>query len=712
MAVIDTLSTPSDSRFVCGIDIGGTFTDCAVVDETGRMVTAKVPSTPDRPAEAFMDALAASAATMGVPLGDLLARCDQLMHGTTVATNAVVQKRGAKVGLVATLGHGEAILHMRGAGRTTGVNIERMLDIPSSGKPEPLVPRALIVEVVERVDCDGDVVVPLDEAQAEAAVRRLLDQGVDAIAISLLWAFLNPDHEQRIKAIIRRLAPDVYVTASSDIAPVMGEYERTVATALNSYVGPVTRGYLRDLSERVTGAGYGRDVLIVESTGGVVPAPRAGEEASLTLGSGPVAGIIGTRFLAEALGMPNVIAVDMGGTSFDLGLVRDGAPVTSDTALVGQYQYHVPNVDVRSIGAGGGSIASVDEISGGLLVGPDSAGAVPGPACYRRGGTEATVTDADLVLGYLDPAFFLGGRMALDRRAAEEAIDRIAEQAGLDRTRTAAGIVKVVEFRMADLIRTTTIERGFDPREFSLFVYGGAGPVHGVLLARELGIGTVVVPMGNAAGVWSALGAATSHVLFVYRQSDPQTAPFDGERLTRAYREMEERGRRELRDQGFSDERIEITRRASIRYRYQIHEVEIEVAAGDIDEAGAQTMLDDFERAYEAKYGKGTGFPAAGFEVTSLKVLAVGRLTQPELAQRARDGARPDSFDSREIYVPDEERFVRAAVAHGRDLRPGMEIAGPAVIELDWTTVVVQPGSRAEVDGLGNLIIRLEENPS
>ena len=698
----------ADGRYVCGIDIGGTFTDCAVVDEAGRITTAKVPSTPSQPAEAFVDGLAAAADRLGMPLGDLLARSSQVMHGTTVATNVVVENRGARVGLLATVGHGEAILHMRGAGRTTGVPIERMLDIPRSDKPEPLVPRSLIEEVTERVDSDGEVVVALDEDQARAAIGRLVDQGVEAIAISFLWAFLNPAHERRVAELVAEIAPGLYVSASHELAPVLGEYERTVATALNSYVGPATRGYLEDLDRRMKDAGYERDVLIVESTGGVVPAPRAGGEAVLTLGSGPVAGLIGTRFLAEAIGLPNVIAVDMGGTSFDIGLVRDGRPVTSDSAVVDQYQYYVPNVDVRSIGAGGGSLASVDEVSGGLLVGPDSAGAVPGPACYRRGGTRATVTDADVVLGYLDPEFFLGGGMTLDVAAAEAAVDEIADDAGLDRTAAAAGIVKVVEFRMADLIRTTTIERGFDPRDFALFVYGGAGAVHGVVLARELGIGTVVVPMGNAAGVWSALGAATSDVLFVHRLSDPQAAPFHGARLTQRYEELEEAGRRELTEQGFAPERIAFARRAAIRYRYQIHEIEIDAPEGAIDADGAQRMLDDFEAAYEALYGRGTGFSAAGFEVTNLKVLATGTLARPELASGVdgpAQGAAPRA--RREIYSAEDGRFVSAAVIHGEDLSPGMEIPGPAVVELEFTTVVVPPRSRAEVDGIGNLVIRL-----
>ena len=561
----------SASRYLCGIDIGGTFTDCAIVDDRGRITTAKVPSTPANPAEAFVAALASGADALGITLAELLGSAEQVMHGTTVATNIVVQRRGAKVGLLATVGHGEAILHMRGTGRTVGVTVDRMLDIPASNKPEPLVPRALIREVVERVDCDGDVVVQLDEASAERAIRELVDAGVEAIAICFLWSFTNPAHERRVKELVEQLAPGVYVTASSDVAPVWGEYERTVATVLNSYVGPATQTYLDDVTRRIREAGFDRDVMIVECTGGVVPAPLAGKEALFTLGSGPVAGIMGSAYLAAEIGIRDVIAVDMGGTSFDIGLVRDGRPVTTDISVVDQYQYFVPAVDVRSIGAGGGSIAGVDEVSGGLLVGPESAGAVPGPACYSRGGTRATVTDADLLLGYLDPEFFLGGRMTLDRELAEKAVAGVAAAVGMSPVATAAGIVKVVEFAMADLIRKVTIERGFDPRDFALFIYGGAGAVHGVVLAQELGIKKVVVPMGTAAGVWSALGAASANVVHVYRVSNPQSAPFDVEQLNAVYGQLETQARAELLEQGFDASLVTVERHASLRHHYQIH---------------------------------------------------------------------------------------------------------------------------------------------
>lgn len=702
------MSAREGAEFVCGIDIGGTFTDCAVVDGSGAIITAKVPSTPSQPAEAFVNGLSSAAEKMGIELKDLLARSSQVMHGTTIATNVAVQERGAKVGLLATAGHGEAILHMRGAGRTTGVPIERMLDIPASYKPKPIVPRNLIEEVTERIDSSGEVVVPLDEAQAAEAIDRLLAQGVESIAISLLWSFFNPEHERRLKEMVEERAAGMYVSASSEIVPVIGEYERTVATALNSYVGPATQDYLNDLRGRLGEADFDRDVLIVEQTGGVVPAPRAGGEAVLTLGSGPVAGLIGTRFLAEEIGIQNVIAVDMGGTSFDIGLVRDGRPVTSDLALVDQYQYYTSNVDVRSIGAGGGSIASVDPISGGLLVGPESAGAVPGPACYSRGGDRATVTDADVVLGYLDPEYFLGGEMSLDVAAAEKVVDEIAAASGLSRIEAAAGIAKVVEFRMADLIRATTVERGFDPRDFALFVYGGAGATHGVVLARELGIDTVVVPMGNAAGVWSALGAATSDVLFVSVASEPQAAPFDGEALTTAYETLEGEALKELDEQGFSGDQVTLERRASVRYRYQIHEIEIAVPGGKLGPEEAAGMLESFERSYAELYGEGTGYSAAGFELTNVKVLASGHLTRPSLAAAAAgsDGA---AERHRDIYSAEDGGYVKAAVLTGSELAPGRVIEGPAVVELDFTTVVIQPYSTGKVDDIGNLIIKLEE---
>ena len=370
-------------------------------------------------------------------------------------------------------------------------------------------------------------------------------------------------------------------------------------------------------------------------------------------------------------------------------------------------------MDVRSIGAGGGSIARADELSGGLLVGPDSAGAVPGPACYSRGGTEATVTDANLLLGYLDPEFFLAGRMTLDKGKADAAVDAVAAKLSLSRVATAAGIVKVVEFAMADLIRKVTVERGFDPRDFVLFIYGGAGATHGVVLARELGIRTAVVPMGTVAGVWSALGAASANVVHVYRTSDPQTAPFDVAQLNAVYGDLEERARTELAGQGFDGEAVTLERYASLRHRYQIHEVEIPVAAGAIDEVGSARLIADFEAAYEALYGKGSGFSAAGFELTNVKVLATGSLWKPELtgagvgaiAEQARHGTR-------RIYCPYAGDFVEAEVFRGVALPPGSVVEGPGIIELPWTTVVVHTGSRAEPDALGNLVITLDGRDS
>lgn len=527
--------------FVCGVDFGGTFTDCVVVDPDGNLVLGKASTTPDDRSQGFMDSVASAARRLDLEVEDLLGETHRLLHGTTVATNAMVERKGAKVGLIATKGHGDAILMMRGAGRTAGLPVDKVLDIPGSDKPEPLVPRTRIREVTERIDYAGEMIVPLDEDEARDAVRSLLETGAEAICVSFLWSFQNPEHEDRVVDMVRELAPGVFVTASHRLIAKWGEYERTAGAVINSFVGPATESYLTRTASRVESKGYSNPFLIMQATGGLAPVEECAQAPLLTLGSGPVGGLEGVRFLSETLGLDNVIAADMGGTSFDIGLIVDGYPVKSSTTTVGQYQYTLLVVDVQSIGSGGGSIAWVDDVSGALRVGPHSAGADPGPACYARGGTEPTVTDADLILGYLNPKYFLEGALPLDRERAEKALASLGDRAGMSPTETAAGIATIVEFQMADLIRRTTVQKGYDPRDFALFAYGGAGPVHAPVIARELGVSKVIVPLGDVAGTWSAMGVAASNVVRVFEQTWIMYEPFDHEAVTEAYRALEAR---------------------------------------------------------------------------------------------------------------------------------------------------------------------------
>ena len=484
------------SKYLCGLDIGGTFTDCVIVDDGGRVVSAKAPSTPGDFAEGLMHALEAAAGKVGQPVRELLANTSLVSHGTTVGTNAIVQKRGARVGLVTTRGHNDVIHIMRGSRGLDGREVRQVVHIPESRKPSPVVPKRLIRGVSERVDCFGQVVVPLNEGQAEQAIRELLAEDVQAIAICFLWSFLEPAHERRVKAIVRDLAPGLFVTCSHELVPKWGEYERTTASCLNAYVGPVTTSYLADIEGRLARAGYGAPLQITQAAGGTIPVEVARRSPLLTLDSGPVAGVMGSRHSAGAMGYENVITTDMGGTSFDIGVIHGGEPAYSFRSKVHQYEYYLPKVDIQAIGSGGGSMVRIDEVTGTLRVGPESAGAEPGPVCYGRGGDVPTVTDADLVLGRLNPDNFAGGTMRLDLPAARRAIERVADRLGMDVDACAAGITQIVEFQMADLIHKATIRKGFDPRDFVVFAFGGAGPAHAGVFAAELGVSKVVIPSG------------------------------------------------------------------------------------------------------------------------------------------------------------------------------------------------------------------------
>ncbi|HEX5091602.1 MAG TPA: hydantoinase/oxoprolinase family protein, partial [Burkholderiales bacterium] len=473
-----------------------------------------------------------------------------LSHGTTVGTNTIIQKRGAKVGLITTRGHEDAIHIMRGSRGYGGRDIRKVVHFPETAKPAPIVPKRLIRGVSERVDCFGEIVAPLNAAETEQAVRELVAEGVQAIAICFLWSFRNPRHELQVRDLVQRLAPEVFVTCSVDIAPKWGEYERVTATALNAYLGPVMSGYLARLDRTLTDLGYRHGLQIAQCGGGTVPVARAGEAPLLTLDSGPVAGVTASLFLGTAMGEKNIITTDMGGTSFDVSIVHGGKPAFAFTSNTDQYEYFLPKVDIQAIGAGGGSLARADAEKRTLSVGPDSAGAFPGPVCYGRGGTVPTVTDAQLVLGYLDPENFAGGRMTLDHAAAFAAIEKLGKSIGMGAVECAAGICRIVELNMADIIRKVTVEKGFDPREFVLFAFGGAGPAHAGVFAAELGVKKVIVPQRKAASTWCAFGAAAADVLHIFEHSEILATPVPAARLNGALDDIEKRARRMMGEEG------------------------------------------------------------------------------------------------------------------------------------------------------------------
>ena len=691
--------------YLVGIDIGGTFTDCAIVDRAGKLLTTKVPSTPPDFARGMMDALDAGANALGISLDDFCRDIAFLSHGTTVGTNTIIQKRGAKVGLITTKGHEDAIHIMRGSRGYAGRDIRKVVHFPETSKPAPIVPKRLIRGVSERVDCFGEVVVKLNEAEAEAAIRELLAQGVEAVAICFLWSFRNPAHENRVKAMVQRIAPEIFVTTSVDIAPKWGEYERVTATALNAYLGPVMGGYLGRLDSSLKKLGYEHGLQITQCGGGTVPVTRAGEAPLLTLDSGPVSGVTASMFLGAAMGEKNVITTDMGGTSFDVSIIYEGKPAYSFISNTDQYEYFLPKVDLQAIGAGGGSLIRVQPEKRTMTVGPDSAGAFPGPVCYSRGGKVPTVTDAQLVLGYLDPENFAGGKMVLDKTAATDAIAALGAQIGMSAIECAAGACRIVELHMADIIRKVTVEKGFDPRDFVLFAFGGAGPAHAGVFARELGIRKVIIPQRKAASTWCAFGAAAADVLHIFEHTEIMATPVVAKRINDALATLEKNAKAMMAAEGIGADRQRFEFSLDVRHKGQINEVEITLPWTRLPNDYEAELRKSFVARYEQLYGRGSALPGAQLELVVCRLRAKALTPQPKLVRVKkttgrvpRQAMRP----KREIYWPDLGRRRATPVYDGERLANGNKIAGPAIVETADTTVVVQPGTRLRVDELGN----------
>lgn len=695
--------------FLVGTDTGGTFTDCVVVGQDGELKVGKAPSTPGDFAQGVLDSLTNTLETgngnghAAAELGD----ANAFLHGATVALNAILTRRGAKVGLLTTRGHRDSLFFMRATGRVAGLSISEVYDYPNTGKPEPIVPKYLIEEIDERVDYKGAVVVALNEERARQSIRRLVAQGVEAIAISLLWCFKNDAHEQRLAELVREEAPDMPVAVASEIVPKSGEYERGATTVMNAYTVPLVSDYVRHLEAGLRKRDLKSPMLVMQTSGGVLRADEVLSRPVYTLNSGPAGGVIGARYLGSHLGHDNIVCTDVGGTSFDVGLVVDGEPVMTPTVIVNQYRLALPSVDVVSIGAGGGSIARI--VGDRMQVGPESAGAVPGPLCFDRGGTEPTVTDADVLLGYIDPEYFLAGQFRLRADLAERAFrEKLAEPLGLDLHEAAAGVVEIASQNMADLVRRETIGRGYDPRDFVLYAYGGAGPLHATLYGRELGAQAIVVPFGGLAPVFSAFGIATADMVHIEELSDPQIAPFDVERILESLERLGRETRDRLIRQGVEEQNVVHTFTAEMRYVKQVFEVSVGLTLDRLRSAGAEGLEQDFEAAYENLYGKGSGFREAGIELVTLRVSAVGRShIRPNLPRTSKGAPDPSRAQrgSRSVFWRDLDGYAETPVFDGHALAAGHRIEGPAMVEERATAIPLHPGQQLEVDEMGNLII-------
>ena len=691
--------------YLVGIDIGGTFTDCAIVDRAGKLLTTKVPSTPQDFSRGMMDALGAGAQALGLSLDRFCRDIDFLSHGTTVGTNTIIQKRGAKVGLITTRGHEDAIHIMRGSRGYGGRDIRKVVHFPETSKPQPIVPKRLIRGVSERVDCFGEVIVELNKKEAEAAIRELIAEGVQAIAICFLWSFRNPRHELEVKKLVEKISPDLFVTCSVDIAPKWGEYERVTATALNAYLGPVMSGYLGRLDSTLNGLGYAHGLQIAQCGGGTVPVARAGEAPLLTLDSGPVAGVTASMFLGAAMGEKNIITTDMGGTSFDVSIIYDGKPAYSFVSNTDQYEYFLPKVDLQAIGAGGGSLVRANPETRTLTVGPDSAGAFPGPVCYSRGGRIPTVTDAQLVLGYLDPDNFAGGRMKLDREAAFDSISSLGKSIGMSALETAAGVCRIVELNMADVIRKVTVEKGFDPRDFVLFAFGGAGPAHAGVFAAELGVKKIIVPQRKAAATWCAFGAAAADVLHIFEHTEIMQSPVDAARVNRILDVLQEKAAHLMGEEGIATSRQRFEFSLDVRHKGQINEVEILLPWDRVPAHYEAALRKLFVARYEKLYGRGSALAGAQLEIVVCRLRARALTPRPKLP---RSKSLSKAIPKQAIRKPRTIQWSAARktpVYDGDKLAIGNTVRGPAIVETSDTTVVVHPGRVLRLDALGNFEI-------
>lgn len=675
-----------------GVDVGGTFTDFLLYRSGRAPQLAKVPTTPADPSEGVLQGLAELARGEGRALRGFLGDVDAIVHGTTVTTNAVLTGNVARVGLLTTRGFRDALAMRRGMR-------ERQYDNRYQ-PPPPLVERWLRLGVTERVDVTGRVLTPLDRKDLDCALARLAAAGVEAVAICFLHAWANPVHEVVAEAQVRQRLPGLYVSRSSELLPEIRFTPRVSTTVLNAAVGPILARYLERLTARLAQAGFRGALLIMQSNGGVARPAVASAAAASTLLSGPAAAPVAALAWTAPHSVRDFITVDMGGTSFDVCLVRDGAPAVTTEGSIARYPFALPALAIHTIGAGGGSIGWLDE--GGLVrMGPRSAGAVPGPACYGRGGTEPTCTDADLLLGYLNPAFFLGGRLPLDPAAARRAVGTLAAELGRTVEATAAAMVRVIDANMAEGIRRVTVERGYDPREFLLVVGGGAGPVHAAGIARELEMGRLLVPRDSS--IFCAAGLLRSDLRQDLVRSCP--GPFhalDRERLRRVVRELAGQGRRGLEAQGVAPDQIQVALAADVRYVGQYHEITVPWAAEEAEAGDLAALGKRFHESHERLYGY--ALPDAPLELVNLRATITGAVAKPPLPEIPA-GPAPAPRARRAAWVAEEERFVDVPVYDGDAFGRGARLAGPALIELPTTTVVVGPGWRVDVDGHGAFLL-------
>ncbi|MGA0608481.1 hydantoinase/oxoprolinase family protein [Phenylobacterium sp. VNQ135] len=695
---------------IIATDVGGTCTDTVIFQPDGGVVLGKRLSTPPDYAAGVLDSVRSAAEAKGLDLETLFARTRLFIHGSTVVDNTVFERAGARTGLVTTEGFEDTLLITRGAyGRWGGLSEDRLKHPVHTDRAPPLVPGDRIAGVPERVDYKGAVIRPLDEAATERALRRLIDQGAEAIAVSFLWSFKAPEHERAVRDILARIAPEAYCTLSSDIAPAPGEYERTSTAVINAYAGRVVRDYLTDLEGRLSAHGYAGPLMVMQGYGGLLPAAQAADRAIGMLECGPAAGVIGSRALGEVLGQPNIIAADMGGTTFKVSVIQNGTIEYALEPMVDRFHYTQPKIEVVSIGAGGGSIISLEADSLAPRVGPRSAGSRPGPACYGLGGDEPTLTDVFMLVGYMDPSVFLGGAMTLDPEAARQVFARkVAEPMGRSVEAAAIGVYKVAAAQITDLVHEITVERGLDPRDFVLHVFGGSCGMLAGAFATELGLRRFVLPY--TASVNCAFGLISADVAHEYMATRVVPVPADPDEIEAIFAPMAAEGRRQLASEGFTPDRMAFERSIDLRYGRQVNELRTVVSGdGPIDAGALEALAGDFEALYERRFGKGSAYREAGIEMTRFRLTARGLLDRAagpsptEVADGEAAVAAPSGV--RRAYSVRDDAMIDMPLFDFEHLTVGAEVRGPAIVHTPITTLVLQAGQVGRLDGRRNIIV-------
>lgn len=690
-------------KYFIGVDIGGTFTDVVLAEAMShRLFTAKTLTTPENPGRGVIAAIQEALGQAHAAPGEI----QRVVHATTLATNLILERKGSRVAYITTKGFGD--LFVIGKERVVGADRYNLfLD-----KSPPLVERRLTMEVEERINRLGEVVVPLKERDVAEGLRRLVSEGAQAVAICFLHSYANPAHERSMAELVRKYMPGTYVALSSEVWPEFREYERASTTVMSAYVGPTISSYVEALEQDLRKMGVAGSFEIMQSSGGVMSAAAVARKPIYSVESGPAAGVIAATHLGQLCNQPNIISFDMGGTTAKAGLIRHGKPsVTHDFRVgghlsagtrAGGHPIKIPVIDLAEVGAGGGSIAWVDA-GGALQVGPSSAGADPGPACYGFGGEQPTVTDANLILGYLDADYFLGGKMRIYPEKSLAAVEPLAKRLGLDAVQTAKGIYEIANTHMGSAVRVVTIQRGVDPREYAVIAFGGAGPVHAVKVAEQFEIPNIIVPVSP--GLASALGLLVSDMAEDYVATmlmDSRQA--DLGRIRQLLEQLERSAREALRAQGIAESDIVIQRLIDVRFKHQSHELSVAIPGGPIDAATVSAAEEAFRNLYNELYGV---LPNDPCQFVNFGVRATGLVPKPEMAKAAPgDGnAQRALKGSRKAYFAESGGFVEVGVYDRTRLRPEDKITGPAIMEEPDSTTICPPGYVIRVDEYLNLHI-------